>query len=105
MPSSRRYCAPMAGQILSVGFWYGPNNSTRAAVAHPVAYAFVMATAAAGLGAAGGMSSGPLSAVIGAVGAFLIVLMVTLFLWRSGGPGRRWAAKHGMSEKGVDSRP
>jgi hypothetical protein len=50
------------------------------------------------------MSSGPLSAVAAALGAFLIVFAVTLFLWRRGGPGRRWAAKHGMSEHDVGSQ-
>ena len=77
-----------------MGFWWGPNQSTRHAAAHPGRYATVMGLMAAGLAAAAGASQGPGVAIVIAFAAFLIVAGVTLFLWRDGGPGSNWAKRH-----------
>jgi len=72
-----------------------PNDSTKAALAHPTRYAGVSGLAGAGLGAAAGMADGGVTVLLGAIVGFFLVIFITLFLWRPGGPGRRWAERWG----------
>ena len=67
-----------------------PNQSTRAAVSHPVSYALVTALTCGVIAGAGFSASGTASAIAGGIEAFVIVFFISLWLWSKNGPGARW---------------
>jgi hypothetical protein len=67
-----------------------PNETTRVAVGHPVAYALLTALVCGVIAGAAFAASGPASGIGGGVGAFVIVFLLGLWLWSKNGPGARW---------------
>lgn len=67
-----------------------PNKTTKAAVGHPLVYSLVTALVCAAIAAGGGASSGAASSIFGGIGAFVVIFLLSYWLWRPTGPGGRW---------------
>jgi hypothetical protein len=67
-----------------------PNNTTKAVVARPFAWALFMGPLAGVVFGALARSSGtPLAIGVG-VGAFVVLFLSNWWLWSENGPGARW---------------
>jgi len=74
-----------------------PNRFTTQAVEHPVTYAVASAAITAAFACVALASVGVAVALVGALMAGVFVLLLNLWLWSANGPGRRWAARRGVS--------
>jgi hypothetical protein len=76
-----------------VGNLIKPNRTTERAVGHPISYA---ATSALAMVAMAILALRSISAIVALVGAGVTgvgMFCLNLYLWREGGPGRRWAER------------